>query len=507
MAEIIKDKTKDSSILKHKSSFASDVLTLVSGTTFAQILTILATPVLTRLYSPNDFGLLTLFLSITGIFGVIICLRYEVSIMLPESEEEAANLLALSIVIALALSILTVPFVWFCRFPIQNILKAPQLGAYLWFVPFFLFISGIFLALNYWNTRTKHFKRLSGARIIKSVTTTGVELSAGAAGYAVGGSLIGANLVGQSMSTLILGGQIWKNDKFLFLNSINLKNIILMSKRYHKFPLLDSWSILLNTISWQLPILLLSYFFSPLIVGFYSLGFRLLQFPMSFIGNSISQVFFQRATEAKSDGTLSSLVENIFRLLVIVGMFPILTLTIVGSDLFSIIFGEIWTEAGVYAQILSIWTFVWFISSPLSSLWVIFEKQELGLRITSINLVTRIVSLWIGGMLGSARISLLLFSLSGVLVYGYLCIKMMTIAGVKVSKIKNVINSSFALYMPYGFILVCLKFLGINKYIFFMILFLFALSYYIYVLKTDSQINMLFNRSRIINKLKRWCSH
>lgn len=503
MTENMKNAPEDSSILQKKTSFAGDVFTLVGGTAFAQILAILATPILTRLYGPEDFGLLALFLSITGIFSIIVCLRYELSIMLPESDEEAANLLSLSLLIALIFSILTTPIIWFGRQPIQNVLKAPQLGAYLWLVPFFIFVSGVFLALNYWNSRTKHFKRLSAARITSSVASTGTQLGAGFSGYATGGSLIGASLVGHSVSALILGGQIWKKDKSLFLRSINLKTMTAGLKRYRKFPLVDSWSALMNSVSWQLPVFLLASFFSPGVVGFYSLGFRLLHLPMSFIGSSVSQVFFQRASEAKSEGSLASLVENVFRLLVIVGMFPIFTLTIVGSDVFSVIFGAIWTEAGVYVQILSIWAFVWFISSPLSTLWIIFEKQEFGLRITSINLITRIVSLWIGGMLGNARISLLLFSLSGVLVYGYLCIKMMMTAGVKISKIKNIIGSNFALCLPCGLILACLKLFGVSEYILVAISFLFIMGYYIYLLKTNSQINTLLNRSGMFHKIKR----
>lgn len=503
MTETMTNAPKDSSVLQKKTSFAGDVITLVSGTTFAQILSILATPILTRLYGPEDFGLLALFLSITGIFGIIVCLRYELSIMLPESDEEASNLLGLSLLIALILSILTMPIIWFGRQPIQNILKAPQLGAYLWLVPFFVFVSGVFLALNSWNSRTKHFKRLSAARITSSVATTGTQLGAGLSGYTTGGSLIGASLVGNSVSTLILGSQIWKNDKSLFLRSIGFKRMTAGLKRYRKFPLVDSWSALLNTVSWQLPVFLLASFFSPVVVGFYSLGFRLLQLPMSFIGSSISQVFFQRASEVKSEGSLAPLVENVFRLLVIVGMFPIFTLTIVGSDVFSVIFGDTWTEAGVYVQILSIWAFAWFISSPLSTLWVVFEKQEFGLKITSVNLITRIVSLWIGGVLGNARISLLLFSLSGVLVYGYLCIKMVMTAGVKTSKIKNIIGSNFALFLPCGLILACLKLFGVNEYILVVISFLFIMSYYIYVSKTDSQINTLLNQSGMFHKLRR----
>jgi len=118
-------------------------------------------------------------------------------------------------------------------------------------------------------------------------------------------------------------------------------------------------------------------FFSPIVVGFYSLGFMVLQMPMSLIGGAIAQVFFQRASEARSDDTLSLLVENVFRLLVMIGIFPILAMMLAGSDLFAVIFGEIWVEAGLYAQILSIWAFVWFISSPLSMIWVVLENKPL----------------------------------------------------------------------------------------------------------------------------------
>ena len=208
-------------------------------------------------------------------------------------------------------------------------------------------------------------------------------------------------------------------------------------KRYRRFPLIDSGSALLNTASWQLPAFLLAAFFSPVVVGFYSLSFMVLQLPMSLIGSSIAQVFFQRAAEARSDGTLSHLVENVFRLLIMIGIFPILTVTIIGPDLFAVVFGENWTEAGVYAQILSVWAFVWFISSPLSTIWAVLEKQTFGMRVTTLNFVTRVASLVLGGMSGSPVVALSLFAGSGVLVYGYLNVKMMLFSGVRLIDVRK----------------------------------------------------------------------
>jgi len=205
-------------------------------------------------------------------------------------------------------------------------------------------------------------------------------------------------------------------------------------KRYKNFPLIDSSSALLNTISWQLPALLLTAFFSPVVAGFYSLGFRVLQMPMSLIGGAIAQVFFQRASEAYHDGTLEPLVENIFVLLLKLSVLPILLIAVAGEELFIVVFGVTWGEAGVYAQILSIWAIFWFISSPLSTILSVREKLTLGLSMTLLNFSTRLLSLVIGGVLGSAILAMTLFSVSGVLVYGFSCFVFLRLAGVPVLK-------------------------------------------------------------------------
>jgi O-antigen/teichoic acid export membrane protein len=472
-----------------KTNFAVDVLTLVGGTTFAQILTILAAPVLTRLYGPEDFGVWALYISITSIIGVISCLRYEFSIMLPESEEEAVNLLGLSIMAVLGVTGLTFPVVWYFKAPIVDLLNAPQVEKYLWLIPLSVFVNGVFLALNQWNSRTKLFKRLSFSRISSSLSTTTTQIVFGlAARPPAPGGLIGGNLAGQSTATFVLGGQIWRDDRKLITKNLSWRRIYEGAVRHRRLPLIDSWSALMNSVSWQLPAFLLSAFFTPAVVGFYSLGFRLLQLPMSFIGGSISQVFFQRASRAVSEGTLSILVENVFRMLVIIGMFPILILTIVGGDVFTVIFGKAWTEAGVYAQILSLWAFVWFISSPLSTIYLIVEEHHFGFSYNFFNLTTRFLSLTIGGILGSARIALILFSASGVVVYGYMCLKMLYYSGVKTSTALKIVFSNLVLFIPAGVFLAALKAAEINQTVLVIVSGLTICIYYLYILKENKQV-------------------
>lgn len=479
-----------------KENFASDVLTLAGGTTFAQILTILSVPILTRLYGPEDFGVWALYISITSIISVIACMRYEYSIMLPESDEDAVNLLGLCLLVVLFVSGLTLPVIWYFREFIVDMLNSPEIENYLWLVAPFVFVNGLFLALNNWNSRTKLFKRLSLAKVTSSISTVATQIGMGFAGKTSSGGLIAGSLVGQSVSTFILGAQIWRDDRSLMKESLGWGKIYEGLKRYKKFPLIDTWSALMNSVSWQLPAFLLSAFFAPVIVGFYSLGFRLLQLPMSFIGASISQVFFQRASRALSEGTLPYLVESVFRMLVIIGMFPILILTIVGSDVFVVVFGKAWAEAGVYAQILGIWAFVWFISNPLTTIYVIVEKQQFGFRYNLLNLTTRLLSLTIGGMLGNARMALVLFSISGIFVYSYLCLKMMSYSGVKTSRALEIVFSNLILFLPAAIVLISLKEMEISSILLVVCSGLIICIYYLYILKTDLQIKRIINQFR-----------
>ncbi|AKB83924.1 O-antigen flippase Wzx [Methanosarcina barkeri 3] len=496
MDEITADAVEKRSDNSKKESFIFDVLTLAGGTTFAQILTVLAAPILTRLYGPDDFGVWAIYLSITSIISVIACMRYEYSIMLPESSEEAVNLLGLSFLAVLLVTGLTFPVIWCFKEPIVNILNSQQIGNYLWLVPPFIFVNGLFLALNSWNSRTKLFKRLSLSRVFSSVSSTVTQIGIGFMEKTGASGLIVGSLAGQSIATFVLGGQIWRDDRKLIVKNLSWEKIYEGFKKYRKFSLVDTWGALMNSISWQLPAFLLSAFFTPAVVGFYSLGFRLLQMPMSLIGGSISQVFFQRASRAFTEGTLASLVEDVFRMLVVIGMFPILILTIVGSDVFTVIFGKGWTEAGIYAQILSLWAFVWFISSPLTAIYVVVKKYHFGFHYNFFNLITRLLSLTIGGLLGNARTALILFSLSGIAVYGYLCLKMMSYAGVKTSKVMKIVISNFILFVPAGTVIITLKILEIDKILLVIFSGMIVCLYYVYILKNDAQVKKIIGEFR-----------
>lgn len=417
------------------STFAENVLKLLSGSVFAQGLGVLVAPIVARLFAPEAFGIAALFTSIAGIIGVVACLRYELAIMLPKTDEEAVNLLGASLFFVLIVTGISALIIFFAGDMIINQLNSPELKRYLWLVPVSVFVSGTFLALNYWNSRTKHFGRLSIARVVSSVVAQGTKLGAGFAGFVSSGVLIGTGILGQIVSTLVIGGQIWRDDGRLFKTSIRWKKMIVGLKRHKKFPIYGTWSALLNTASQQLPVLLLAFYFSPKIVGFYALGQAVLSMPMNLVGGAVSQVFFQKASDAHNrTGNLSKVVDEVFNRLVSLGIFPILLLTLIGEDLFIVAFGARWAEAGVYMQILGLWIFFQFISSPISTLFAVLEKQNYGLFFNGVLLGTRAVSLIIGGMTGDVRFTLFLVASTGIACYGFLCFWLISKAGLPLKR-------------------------------------------------------------------------
>jgi lipopolysaccharide exporter len=403
-----------SSIIKNswpsRSSFLSDVLKLAGGTAIAQVIGIMVAPLITRLYGPEAFGQAALFASIVGVAACVVCMRYEVTIILPKEDEDAANLLALCLLLAILFSIIIVPVIWLVGEELLHLLKAPGLLPYLWLVSPSIFLSGIFTALNYWNLRTKRFGGLSIARVIASFASVGTLLGAGFAGYAGGGSMIGASLIGSATSTMILGGQIWHNDRKLLYKSIKTQRIAAGIVRYREFPLYQTWASLLNSFSGQLPIFILSAFFSTTVVGYYALCMMFLQMPMSLMGGSISQVFFQRLSIAKYDGSLTKIVEDTFESLVTISICPFLALSLIGEDAFVVVFGPQWAMAGVYSQILALSIFFIFIASPLTSLFDILEKQKAYLIYNIIITFFRASALVIGGYLGDPLVAIFLYS-------------------------------------------------------------------------------------------------
>jgi len=358
-----------------KSDFTRNVLTLMTGTTVAQAIPVAISPILTRIYTPEDFGLFAIFIAISSIFGSIANGRYELAIMLPRKDEDAINIFALGFIITSIISIVLLIIVILFNDYFIKLLDNENIGLWLYFIPFSVFFIGIYNILNYFNNRKKNYKDIARALILKSIVLSIVQLSIGFFKNGTSGLITGEILSRMFSNMRLLKNII--NDKLL-ISTISLIKIIALAKKYKDFPKFSMWAILANTLSSHLTSILISIYYNIATLGFYSLSERLLGAPIALIGKSISQVFFQEAVqEDKDTGTIKKTFNNTLKKLVFVG-FPIFFLLFcIVEDLFAFVFGENWRIAGMYSQYLIILFFARFIVSPLTMVPIILGKNKI----------------------------------------------------------------------------------------------------------------------------------
>jgi len=398
---------------KPKSEFNRNILTLMTGTTIAQAIPIAISPILTRIYTPEDFGIFAIFLAITLIIGSIANGRYELAIMMPKKDEDAINIFALGFIITTSLSLLLLVLVLIFQKYFIFLLKNEEIGVWLYFVPISVFFFGIFNILNYFNNRKKNYKDISNANILKSIVAAIIQLSIGFIQQGATG-LISGQIISQFFANTKLLKNIIK-DKVL-ISKITKKKIIALAKRYKNFPKYSMPSGLLNITSLQVPVFLLGAFFNIAIVGFYSLSYRFISLPMSIIGSSIGQVFFQKSSELKNDKkALKKITLETYKKLFKIGILPFAIITVFGDYIFAFVFGKDWIVAGEYAQLLAIWILFLFIHSPITNLFSTLEKQKDALLFNITIIFSRILIISLGGyFFKDIYITIFLYSALGI---------------------------------------------------------------------------------------------
>ena len=353
---------------------------MITSTTIAQAIPIAISPILTRIYTPEEFGILALYLALVTILSVIVAGRYEFAILLPKKNKEAKSVLILACLITSFISFILLLIVYLFNIEITKLLGNEKISSWLYFVPFTVFLSGIYQSFNYWINRNKYYNTIARNKIIQSSITSFSHLSIGGIGYSNFGLIIG-QFFGQIVSTFIFVQEACKKDKFT-LNKLNMLKSFVFLKKYSKFPKIDIPATLLNVSSHQLTHLFFNGFFNASIAGYFYLTQRILGVPISIISSSITSVFQEQASiDFKMKSNARDIFLITFKKMILLVTLPTLFFYYYAIDLFVIIFGEKWEIAGYYAQILTPMFFLQFISSPLNVMFYIGERQEWNLYI------------------------------------------------------------------------------------------------------------------------------
>jgi len=391
--------------------FARGVGILVSGTASSQLMLAAAAPLLTRLYTPQDFGLFAVYAGLVAIIGVVASLRYELAIPLPEDDTEAIHIVTLCLFIICGIAFFLALIVISLGKQIASALGVPVLSNYLWLLPISVLLLGAYTVFNYWAIRNKCFPSIARSKFWQSLTTLMIQLLFFKAG---GIMLLLGTAGGQCAGTVMLGKKALTHNRF---NPSSLRKAKKAARRYWKFPVYSTWAGLFNTAGTQLPPLMFAALFNSSAAGLYFVAHRVLSLPTSLIGNSIGNVFLANAVEAHREGRLDKLLENVHDRLSQIAMPPVFVLIFFGPELAALVFGENWRQAGNFSQWLALPLYTAFITAPISMVFSIMGRQRTGLYLQILLFILRVSAIVFGKLWGGLVTTVAFFSIGSVTGY------------------------------------------------------------------------------------------
>jgi O-antigen/teichoic acid export membrane protein len=395
-----------------KRSFLADVAFLAGGAAFSQVLSVATSPVLTRLFSPRDYGILAVFSSLLGVLAIVSGGRYEVTIPLPRSESDAVNLLGLCMSVNTLATLVTAALVLVLGNRFAQWTHVPALAGYLWMLPVAVFGAGLYQTLYFWTLRKKNFSALNRTRIFQAVGQSAIQIPGGLLHLGASSLLVG------TIASQVLGTGTLLKRAHLRLSDFEPRRWLHLAKEYRAFPLINSWDALVNVLGARLPHLMFAAFASVELAGFYSLTLRVLALPATLVGQAVSQVFYPSIAQMSQQSAESrKLIEGTATALLLVS-FPVFAIVALhGPFLFAWVFGNTWKTAGRFAQYLAPFFIISFVSSPLSTYTLVRRKQRQAFFYGLAVIVLRAAALWTGLRCGSTDLAVGLYSASGTLMY------------------------------------------------------------------------------------------
>ncbi len=394
------------------------VMAILLGSGIGQLLVLAVSPILTRLYTPEQFGVLTVFVSVTSVLGTFVLFRFDAAIPLPASDRVAAAVAWLGLGLATCLSVLTGLLGVWVAVPLARLVGTPALAGVWWLVAGATFMVAVDQVLLTWMVREKRYRALGLRNGLQGAGQAAGQVGLGWTGWNPVGLLVGW-IAGRIAAV----GGLFSSGGLLRQGIPTRDGLVQAAVRYRRFPLVSSWSALINALGQQAPFLVISAYYGSVTIGLLGLTIRVIAAPASMVGQAVGRVFQGEASEAVrlGDRPLRPIVTANTRILLAIGAPVCVILAAFGPWLFHVVFGAAWEEAGQYARLLSVGYLAQLAVSPISLTLLILERQGTQLAWDALRLV-----LTVGGPLaaallgGSAIVAVGVLSAMFVLCYGTL---------------------------------------------------------------------------------------
>lgn len=372
-----------------KPIFFRNVFTLAKGSAVSQLVLILAAPLLTRIYSPQDIGIYALFIAVTSVIGSIADGRYQAAIMLPYKDKSAINIFAIGLLVACFVSLIIFVIIIFFNENLGDFFNIQDFQKIIFIFPISILLISFWNLLKYYNIRQKQYSEITKSTVVKSIT---LVISQVFLGFLKMGAI--GLVISQVISYLFGNIQLLKNlikDKNLFLKITKLRTIAL-AKKYKDFPLYNVPATLSDNIALKLPSIFLPKIFGLAVGGYFFLAYKIIAIPSQLIGRSISEVFFQEMIDRKNNNLQClPFFIKIAKYLALIGLVISTIIYALSPYLFKILFGNEWQMSGEIAKYLCVSFLLTFVVSALSPIFAISGYIKRGALWRHLYLFTSII--------------------------------------------------------------------------------------------------------------------
>lgn len=394
-------------VIQSGSRFRRNIFRIAIGTISSQAIILSAMPFLARLYNPEAFGILALFMAMYAIFSGLLTLKYDLSIILPTEYDTAINLTVLTLLLSLTLSLF---------FEMVLLIGSMNFGVSThWFyllLPISTFLSAAYTCGQQWCARSNDYRRFSRSQVVNSLLNISAALLLAIVGIKFDGGLVIAFVVGLAASVIYLSiGSLLTHLKDSRL-TVHLPTLANVALEYKRFPLFVLPSSFIATLGLSSHPLILQTMFSLHEIGLYAIANRILIIPSALIGGAIGEAFRAEFVDRIRRGIeVSSFFRDTLHKLVFISAPIFGILFLVTPTLFTLIFGETYGEAGILSRYLCLGVFSQFIAQPFLYVFIATGYERLGLFINIVTTVLPLLGIILGGLTGHIEHALLFSAL------------------------------------------------------------------------------------------------
>lgn len=365
-----------------RGRFVRRLAVLSSGFVAGQAIILLSVPILTRLFTPAEFGAYAVFTALNGIFANVLSLRFELAVPLAADDRRAAALVWLALATVLATTLASLPLVWLVGPWLARTTEMPLLEHALWLLPLVVAMHSAGETLSYWSVYRSAYRANARARVVHSAAQSVAQIALGCLGFLNGGLIVGF-VVGCAARPLHMLRALVPVDRHL-LATPSWADLHRAARANWHYPALSAPASLLESGTQLLPALLIAALFGPVTAGWFGLGQRLLGLPVRLFAQAARQVFLGEAGTRNPRGIYRLFCRSslLFLGLASLGLVPLL---MAGPEIFALCFGEAWRPSGEIVQLLVPLYLTRFVVTPVSQVLNLLGRQHLHLLSASVD--------------------------------------------------------------------------------------------------------------------------